>query len=158
MQYGLICPLIVAVVLGGLPLLCEDVDPAPGRSIKIAEVLANNRGLVADESNEFEDYVVLVNSTTKPIDVGGMYLTDDWNKPRQWQIPRGTKIEANGCLRIWADDQPSDGPMHACFKLRGRGEAVLLFDTDSRSNTLLDAVRFSAQAPDTPLRRRFLTN
>ena len=115
-------------------------------SISINEFLARNANGIRDNMGEREDWIELHNKNTASVVIGGMYLTDSEAEPTRWQIPANTVLAPGAKLLIWADDEPSEGPMHATFKLSGSGEEILLFDTDGR--TLLDRVAFGQQQPD----------
>jgi hypothetical protein len=114
----------------------------------INEFLASNATVNQDERGEYEDWVELYNAGTAPLDVGGMYLTDDLSRPTKWRIPAGTSIPAGGFLLIWTDDDETDGPLHAGFKLSREGEEIGLFDRDAAANALVDSVLFGPQATD----------
>jgi hypothetical protein len=123
------------------------VDHKVGTSpISINEVLAKNTSGVKDEKNQYEDWVELYNESLNPVDVGGMYLTDAFSKPTKWQIPAGYTIPSQGTLLIWCDNDPSDGPLHATFKLDGSGETVRLFATDGE--TRVSRLRYGQQEDD----------
>jgi len=51
--------------------------------------MADNDHVVQDEFNEYDDWIELYNAGASPIDLGGMYLTDDMNDPTEWMIPYG---------------------------------------------------------------------
>lgn len=121
------------------------VAPVPG-GVQIHEFLAKNDSGIRDEMSDFEDWIELLNPSAQPVDVSGMYLTDNLQNPTKWRIPNGTSIPAGQTLLVWADDDPGDGPMHATFKLGAEGEAVALFATDGV--TPLDAIEFGPQAAD----------
>lgn len=114
--------------------------------IHINELTAINANGVQDEKKETEDWLELYNTSTNPVDVGGMFLTDDAKNLTKWKIPVGFSIPGNGALLIWCDDEPADGPLHATFKLSGSGETVRLVDTDGK--TLLSTIEFGAQTVD----------
>jgi hypothetical protein len=114
----------------------------------INEFLASNDSVNQDERGEYEDWVELYNAGDQPLDVGGMYLTDDLSRPTRWRIPHGTLIPAGGFLLIWTDDDEGDGPLHASFKLSRTGEEIGLFDGDVTANTLIDSILFGPQATD----------
>ena len=125
--------------------------PTPG-SLAINEFMAANNATIADETGEFEDWIEIYNRTTAPIDMSGMFLTDDLNEPTKWQIPTGTVIEAGDFLLVWADGEIADGTLHAGFALDRDGEEIGLFDTDSV--TLLDSVEFIEQSDNVSMGRR----
>ena len=114
--------------------------------VKISEVLARNKMGIRDERGEREDWIELVNTGTKALQVSGYFLTDDLFRPTRWKIPTGYTIQPGKTLLIWADDEGSQGPLHAAFKLGGSGEEIALFDRDGK--TLLDSVTFGPQQED----------
>jgi hypothetical protein len=86
----------------------------------INEVMASNSSILADPQGRFEDWIELHNTSKSPINVGGLYLTDDANEPTKWQIPAVnrtlTAIPAGGFLVIWADGDTAAAGLHANFK------------------------------------------
>jgi hypothetical protein len=75
-----------------------------------------------------------------------MYLTDDRTRPTKWRIPPTQPLAAGATLLVWADEDQSQGPLHANFKLAQAGEEILLFDSDGV--TLLDEIVFGPQLAD----------
>jgi hypothetical protein len=91
------------------------------------------------------------NAGTQPINVGGMYLTDDPETPAKWRFPTDrstvTTIPAGGYLLIWADgDTTGRTGLHAGFRLNAGGDTVALIDADGK--TILDMVQFDQQTAD----------
>ncbi|USN98299.1 MAG: CotH kinase family protein [Phycisphaeraceae bacterium] len=121
-------------------------DPLP--PLFINEVISNNDTIIADEAGQFEDFIEIYNAGDVPVDLSGMWLTDDPGFPRAWPIPAGTIIAAGGYLLIWADNDPADGPLHATFGLSTGGETVALFHNDANGVVLIDSLTFPALAPD----------
>ena len=114
--------------------------------VVINEFMTRNVTGIRDEQGQVEDWLELYNTTGNSVNVGGMYLTDDQTTPTEWQIPANTTIPAKGTLLIWLDNDPSDGPLHATFKLTSQGEGVFLFDKDGK--TKVDGLTFGPQAAD----------
>ena len=123
---------------------------ANGVSVAINEVMASNGATKADPQGQFDDWIELYNYGDVPVDLGGMYITDDVNEPDKWQIPAGnttlTTIAPRGYLLIWADGNIKDQGLHAGFKLDAGGEDVGLFGTDG--TTLIDCMSFPEQVRD----------
>lgn len=94
----------------------------------INEFLAANRTVNVDERGEYDDWIELYNAGGEPLDIGGMYLTDDLGRPNKWRIPEGVIVPAGGFVLIWADDDEEQGPLHAGFKLDRMGEEIGLFE------------------------------
>lgn len=101
--------------------------------IKINEVSAANTMAVNDNFSK-KDWIELYNTTEEEIDVAGMYLSDDENNPKKYQIPSGainTIIQPYGHLVIWADEKAGVSQLHANFKLGNNdGEKVILMSED----------------------------
>jgi hypothetical protein len=115
--------------------------------VVINEVLASNSRTGADPQGEYDDWIELYNRGDAPVNVGGMYLTDDLAEPAKWQFPKNspaqTTIPAHGYLLVWADNEVSDAGLHAAFKLSAGGDSVALFDRDV--TTLIDSISFGEQ-------------
>ncbi len=120
-------------------------NTSPIDNIVINEVMASNSATAMDENDQFEDWIELYNAGTTAVDLEGWYLTDTPFEPTKWQIPGGTLMAPSAYMIIWADEDQSQGLMHANFKLSGSGESVLLYDTDT---LLVDNVDFGEQVTD----------
>ena len=108
----------------------------------INEVSAANDSYI-DENGKKGDWVELYNTTDTEIDVEGMYLTDNLDKPEKYQITKGetqarTIIPAHGYLIIWCDKRATtDGGLHASFKISDDGGQLQLMAADkSWTNTI----------------------
>ena len=106
----------------------EDDSPIP---VRINEVSAAN-DIFVNEYFKRNDWVELYNTTSKDIDVAGMYLSDNVNKPYKYQIqsPQSTIIPAHGYLVVWCDKLEPESQLHASFKLDAEGGDVLLTAAD----------------------------
>ncbi len=126
-------------------LLLAAAAPAQN-GVVINEFVARNNNGIQDEAGQFEDWIELHNTTAAPVDLSGLFMSDDPALPAKWMIPAGTMINPGDFLLIWADEDPLDGPMHASFKLAAAGESILLVDLDGV--TVLDSVVFGLQQAD----------
>jgi hypothetical protein len=102
--------------------------------VRINEVSAANT-IYANEYWKRNDWIELYNTTDKDIDVEGMYLSDNPEKPKKYQISKGetkaeTTIPAHGFLIIWCDKLDPTSQLHASFKLSAEGGDVLLTAAD----------------------------
>ncbi len=122
-----------------------ETSVSPIDAIVINEVMASNTSTVTDNNGQYEDWIELYNRGTAAVDLQGWYLTDTPFEPTKWQLPGGTVLEPNAYMIVWADEDASQGAMHANFKLSASGESVLLFDPDT---ALADQVDFDAQETD----------
>jgi hypothetical protein len=94
----------------------------------INEFSASNTGIIHDEHGEYDDWIEIYNSTDDPVDIGGLYMTDDLYVPAKHRIsstnPGLTTIPAHGYLLLWADDQEEQGALHLGFNLSRGGEYI----------------------------------
>ena len=104
--------------------------------IRINEVSGANDTYI-DEYFKKGDWVELYNTTSEPIDVEGMYLTDNINKPTKYMISKEntkaqTVIPAHGYLVIWCDNKraTTDNGLHAGFKISDDGGTMMLSAAD----------------------------
>ena len=102
--------------------------------VRINEVSADD-GIYVNEYYKRKDWVELYNTTNEPIDVEGMYLTDNPDKPKKYQISKGntqanTVIPAHGHLIIWCDKEEPLSQLHASFKIDADGDELQLMAAD----------------------------
>ena len=117
--------------------------------VVLNELLASNSQTLADPQGDHDDYVELRNLTPEAVDLTGHYLSDDTANPRKWSFPAGTRLEADGLLLVWLDEDGGASPgLHASFKLDKDGETVLLVGPDAANNPLLDATTFGPLSKD----------
>jgi hypothetical protein len=147
---------LVAVWVGAAAVItfpvvaCRANLQAGAVPVVINEVLASNGHTRADPQGEYDDWIELYNQSSAPVNLAGLYLTDDPAEPTTWQFPKDvpaqTTIPARGYLLVWADGEVGDSGLHASFKLSASGENVALFDRDAL--TLIDSVDFDVQTTD----------
>lgn len=127
------------------------VQTATVGQVYINEFLADNVGDVTDENFQYEDWIELYNVTSKPLELGGLYLTDDYTAPTKFLFPKNSIIQPNNYLIIWADSDPSTAAyIHSNFKLSASGEQLML---SNGSGLVLDSITFGIQAPDKSIAR-----
>lgn len=121
-----------------------------GIPLFINELLASNTQTNQDPQGENDDWVEIYNADSEPIDIAGMFLTDDLSTPDKWQVPTGqpqlTTVPAHGYLLIWTDGDIADTGLHASFGLSAAGDEVALIDRDGA--TLIDHIAFDGQQAD----------
>lgn len=121
------------------------VIPSPTvGSVLLNEMVASNGTSALDQNGENDDWVELYNTTSSPIDLSGLYLSDDPLDLMKWPFPVPTVIPANGFLIVWADNDVFQTGLHAGFKLSSSGESVYL----SNGATIFDQVNFGIQTTD----------
>jgi hypothetical protein len=131
--------------------------------------MAKNTTGIKDESGEYEDWIELYNSGSSPVNLAGLYLSGKLSSQNAWQIPSDnstiTTIPSKGYLLFTADNELSEGPLHAGFKLDKQGDAVFLFKMIGLEMIVIDSMRFGAQEdnvswgryPDGSANMQFLT-
>ncbi len=116
----------------------------------INEFMASNDSCCTDEHGEYDDWIEIYNPGPNPVDIGGMYITDDLGELTAWQIPTTapdtTTIPAGGFLILWADKQPEQGVLHVNIKLSSSGEQIGL--TAPNGTTVIDSLTFGPQTTD----------
>jgi hypothetical protein len=125
--------------------------------VRINEVSAAN-GIFTNEFFKRNDWVELYNTTNQDIDVEGMYLSDNVNKPKKYQITKGdtpaqTIIPAHGYLIVWCDKLEPQSQLHSTFKLDADGGDVLLTAKDESwsdrlTYTLMSSDQTAGRYPD----------
>ena len=127
-----------------------NTDPLP--KLVINEYLAFNTSCCPDTdsgTNEYDDWLEIYNAGTTAVNVGGMYLTDSLANPFKYRIPETdaarTTIQPGKYLVVFADEQGSQGILHANFRLNQLGEELGLFYIDGRT---IDTRKFSLQNSD----------
>ncbi len=121
----------------------------------INEFLASNDACCADEYGEYDDWIEIYNPGDTPVDIGGMYISDDKTDLTAWQIPTtapdSTTVPAHGFLVLWADKQPEQGILHVNIKLSSGGEDICL--TAPNGTTVIDSLTFGKQTTDVSMGR-----
>ena len=135
---GLLFVLVLFFFLAGSACMAQ--------TLVINEFMASNSNSEADPQGQNSDWIEIYNKSSNPINIGGIYLTDDLSVPTKWQFPSPTVIQAGGYLVIWADEDTDDTGLHANFKLDADGEEIGLFESDGI--TPIDSITFPAQTTD----------
>lgn len=117
------------------PLTASEQEKKGIMPVKVNEVSASNDMYVNDQFKK-DDWIELYNTTDAPIDIAGMYLSDDDLDPQKFQIPANdiqqTVIAPHSHLVLWASKRTNIGEqIHTNFKLsNNNGSAVLLTSAD----------------------------
>jgi hypothetical protein len=102
--------------------------------IKINEVSAGNDMLVNDLFKK-DDWVELYNTTDFDLNVNGLNISDNADKPTKYQIEAPSReaaiIPAHGHLIVWCSKREAQSQIHANFKLANdEGNLVLISASD----------------------------
>lgn len=129
----------VSLIASFTPLSDEERAAQGMTPVRINEVSAQNSIYVNDLFKR-NDWLELYNTTSSPIDVEGMYLTNSPNNPKKYKITKGdtqakTIIPAYGHLIIWCDNGEPESQLHANFKLdNNQGDLMLTAADESWSD------------------------
>lgn len=103
--------------------------PVVASPVVINEFCAQNTTGPVDENSQHEDWIELYNTSAQTVDLSGKWLSDSL-VVLKFQFPVGTTILPFGTLRVWADEDGTQGPLHANFKLSTSGESVAFYDSN----------------------------
>lgn len=132
--FGLVALLVLLSLAGVYFYLKEEVP-----TLFINEFMANNTSCCPDTDSgteEFNDWIEIYNPGATPIDIGGMYFSQNKKKPLGHKIPKTdsklTTVPPGGYLVLWADGSTNQGILHLKFKLNQNGEYIGLYYEDGR--------------------------
>ncbi len=120
-----------------------DLPLAEPGDLVINELMANNGSTLADENGEFDDWIEIFNRGAAPVDLGGLYLSDDPADPWAFALP-DRSLAPGEHLLLWSDNDPEQGELHTPFSLERAGETVSLASREA----VLDLVVFEEQELD----------
>jgi hypothetical protein len=109
----------VDFILSNLSSLVTD------QALYINEFMSANTATIADEYGEYDAWIEIFNPGPLDIQMSNYYLTDDLAAPIQWSFP-DTLLPAGQHLVVWADEDVSQGPLHANFQLSADGGLIAL--------------------------------
>ncbi|HCV42470.1 MAG TPA: hypothetical protein DGH68_03230 [Bacteroidetes bacterium] len=121
---------------------------SPG-DVVINEFLALNDS-IPDPAGQYDPWIELYNNTANPLNLGGMYLSDNAGQPTKWQFPANTTIAANGYLVVWADSDTGQVGLHANFRLPSSNGFIRFSNTDA---SFLDTTTFGTQTAQRSMAR-----
>jgi hypothetical protein len=87
--------------------------------------------LLANAASPLEDAIELYNTNSSAVDIGGWWLSDDFNNRQKYQIPSGTTIAAGGYKVFYAS---SLGAGTVPFEFNATGDEAILSAVDSSGN------------------------
>ncbi|HQI27884.1 MAG TPA: lamin tail domain-containing protein, partial [Sedimentisphaerales bacterium] len=107
----------------------------------INEFMASNgskpplgEGELLDTDGDSSDWIELHNPTSRAVDLGGWYLTDDPKELTRWRFPAGTRLAPNAYLVVFASGKNrTSGQLHTNFKLNSDGGYLALVQSDGRT-------------------------
>jgi hypothetical protein len=109
----------------------------PLAELVINEVMAQNEGAWIDEAGEADDWVELANRSTAALSLSDYALVDEGAEV--FRLP-ARSLEPGQNVLIWVDSDPSQGELHAPFKLGSAGERLRLMRADGSAEPVDEAV------------------
>lgn len=116
----------------------------------INEVLPENTVGLTDSAGDHDPWVEIYNAGDTALDVGALYLTDDYATPLKWRFP-SVVLPAKAFLVVWADGEPGEsqaGEPHTSFRLPAGTGSVALTWQASGTPAVLDYVNYRLLSPD----------
>ena len=120
-------------------------------SLWLSEVQPQNLTGPTDAAGERDPWVELFNSGSTPVDLGGMYLSDDPAHLERWKFPANTILGAGQFRLVWLDGQPGQSTaseVHADFRIAATDGVLLLSRDISGSSQVVDSLRYRGVAAD----------
>ena len=121
------------------------VPPSPGAGNATQTVSAAS-ALRINEWSAFpiagDDWFEIYNSSTSPVAIGGLYVSDAASEPTKTKLPTLSFISPRGYLRLIADGT-KDGGNRCDFKFSAGGDSIILSAADGITPLL--SVTFGAQ-------------
>lgn len=121
-----------AGVLSSITVNITDNDvPVNFPTLFFNELMSANTVTFIDDDNLPDDWIEIYNAGEEPVDLAGLFITDDIQNPSKHQFATGsteiTTVPAGGFKIIWADDSLSQGPLHVNFTLPSTGGFIGLY-------------------------------
>jgi hypothetical protein len=130
----------------GISKLIAATKPRPAiEGLVINEVLASNQNFAGTDAGASPDYVELYNSSAQPIDISGLYITDNLSKLDKFALPhdsRSLTVQPGGFIRLWADGKPENGSLHLGWKISKNGGAIALSESSAAGAAILDKLEY----------------
>ncbi len=118
----------------------------------INEFMSKNTTTIQEETGTYADWFEIYNSTSKDIDLGGLFVTNDLNNLNKYMIPKGqpelTTVKAGGYYVFWCDKQTAINPNHVDFKLPAAAGDIAIVQLRGSENYIIDQVSYSNQGED----------
>lgn len=115
-----------------LILLFAIPNPAQSQDVYISEFMAINNSILADEDNEFPDWIEIHNRGSESQSLLNWSLTDKPDNLTKWQFP-DISLAPGAYLIVFASEKKRtdvNGNLHTNFKLSGSGEYLALVADD----------------------------
>jgi parallel beta-helix repeat protein len=118
----------------------------------INELVSHYGNTYPDEHGLYSDWIEIYNGYEQDVDLGGLYLTDDYQVLNRAKIlegyPDSTCIASKGFYVFRADLLTNLGANHLDFQLASSGEQVALSQTNGASYRIIDSLKFGSLGID----------
>lgn len=97
------------------------------QTIVVNEFMSSNGSVMADDFNNYEDWIEFHNYGDDVVPLKGFFLSDDYSNPYKWMFP-DVSIEPGQYLLVWAsgkDRTDPDAPLHTNFSISRTGEEII---------------------------------
>jgi hypothetical protein len=127
----------------------------PRPPLEISEIVANNVTGLADEQGGRADWVEIRNCSSNAVALDNVALSPKFfGDSSRMTFTNRNSILPGEHLVIYADNQPTQGQLHAPFKLDRLGEKLFLTGSTPRgARYYIDALVYGPQGPDTAMAR-----
>jgi len=116
-------------------------------TLVINEVMSSNSSTIADEHGDFDDWIELYNYGSAPINLSGLYLSDNNSSPLKWALPNMI-IQPGDFMLVWADSDIAQGLLHTNFNISAGGETIYLFRQSGEVLQHIDQIALPALPTD----------
>jgi len=118
--------------------------------IEITEVVSDNERSYYDENRGTPDYVEIANVSGEPVTLDDYALIDRGLDPaNRFRFVAGTVLQPGQTILVLCDGNPSQGPLHANFKIDNDGDRIYLQQrTVAGAYVTVDAIEVPPLSPD----------
>lgn len=116
--------------------------------VVVNEFMAANSGALLDADGDSSDWIELFNPTENSIDLTGWHLSDDLDNLTKWTLPNESLGPGEYLLVFASGKDRISGELHANFRLRADGEALLLTEPDGETVSFAYSPEFPEQRSD----------
>jgi hypothetical protein len=117
--------------------------------LTINEIGSSKSEKAVDEFGEQDDWVEIFNSSNDPIDISGLFISDDTGNQLKHLISddfRNWTLAPGAYQIFWADEQTIQGRNHLPFKLSAGGESIHLYQLTAGVITEISGVNFPSMS------------
>lgn len=109
-------------------LTCFTIQ-AQETTLYVSEFMSANANNLADEHEDFDDWIEIHNYGNPPIDLQGLFISDTEDNLQKYKFENSLIVEAEGYVLLWADNSTQQGSHHLNFKI-SENEHIILSDED----------------------------